>query len=211
VVGLTGARFGGAAGRRSRAAVEPPEADDAVTPGAQIPSLLRHLCQKQEAQDPEQEAAEGSATQLPPGPQQADPQPEIAPRPVPRSDEAERVDGTDWDTSKETYELVRPYSLTEGRTVSCVALAVEALVSATGHPPDPVARPEYRRILELCATPHSVAELAALLSMPLGVARVLLGDLVAAGHVAVHRTVGSAEAVPDFALLQRVRTGLQRL
>jgi hypothetical protein len=141
----------------------------------------------------------------PPGQQQAVPPPEIAPPPVPEPD------GAGWDTSKETYDLVRPYSLTEGRTAACVDLAIETLISATGRLPDPVARPEHRTILRLCATPHSVAELAALLSMPLAVARVLLGDLAAAGSVAVHRTTGSADAAPDVALMQRVLTGLQRL
>jgi hypothetical protein len=143
----------------------------------------------------------------PPGQQQAVPPPEIAPPPEPKPDEA---GAADWDTSKETYDLVRPYSLTEGRNASCVDLAVGTLVSATGHPPNSVARPEHHTLLRLCATPHSVAELAALLSMPLGVARVLLGDLAAAGSIAVHRTVGSAEAAPDVALMQRVLTALQR-
>ncbi len=47
--------------------------------------------------------------------------------------------------------------------------------------------------------------------MPLGVARVVLGDLAAAGSVAVHRTVGSADAASDVALMQRVLAGLHRL
>jgi Protein of unknown function (DUF742) len=208
VVGLTGARFGGAAGRRSRAAVEPPEEGDAVAPGARGPSILRLWRHQQEAQNSEQQAAEAIAAQLPPGPRQAVPQPEIAPPPALKPHQA---GGADWDTSKETYDLVRPYSWTRGRTTSCVDLAVETLVSATGRPLDPLAGPEHRTILRLCATPHSVAELAALLSMPLGVARVLLGDLAAAGSIAVHRTVGSADAATDVALMQRVLVGLQRL
>jgi hypothetical protein len=208
VVGLTGARFGGAAGRRSRAAVEPPEEGDAVAPGAQGPSILRRWRHKQEVRNSEQQAAEVIAAQPPPSQQQAVPQPETPPPPVLKPDEA---GGADWGTSKETYDLVRPYSWTRGRTTSCVDLAVETLVSATGRPLDPVAGPEHRTILRLCATPHSVAELAALLPMPLGVARVLLGDLAAAGSVAVHRTVGSADAAPDVALMQRVLAGLQRL
>jgi hypothetical protein len=209
VVGLTGARFGGAAGRRSRAALEPPEEGDAAAPGARGPAILRRWRHQQEAQNSEQQqAAEAVAAQPPPDPQQAVPQPEIAPPPVLKPDEA---GGADWGTSKETYDLVRPYSWTRGRTTSCVDLAVETLVSATGRPLDPVAGPEHRTILRLCATPHSVAELAALLSMPLGVARVLLGDLAAAGSVAVHRTVGSADVTTDVALMQRVLVGLQRL
>jgi len=198
VVGLTGARFGGAAGRRSRAAVEPPEEDDAVAPGTRVSSVVSRGRHKQPEQPPEQQAV---------------PQPEIAP-PVPApawADGTGCVDESSGDTFKETSVLVRPYSWTGGRTAPRVALPVETLVSATGHPPDPVARPEHRTILGLCATPRSVAELAALLKMPLGVARVLLGDLAAAGSVVVHRTAGSADAAPDVALMQRVLTGLRRL
>jgi len=218
VVGLTGARFGGAAGRRSRAAVEPPEEDDAVAPGTRVSSILSRGRHKQPEQPPEQQAAEATGAQLPPnqrpsGQQQAVPQPEIPPS-VPAPDWVDRtgcVEGTSGDTFKETSVLVRPYSWTGGRTAPRVALTIETLVSATGRPPDPVARPEHRTVLGLCATPRSVAELAALLKMPLGVARVLLGDLAAAGSVVVHRTAGSADAAPDVALMQRVLTGLRRL
>lgn len=191
VVGQTGARFGGAAGRRSRAPVEPPEERDAVA--------AQHRGTDQQV-DPGQQVAEAANAQRAP-------QPKIAP-PVPEPD---GVNDVDWGRSKETYDLVRPYSWTGGRTASRVDLAVETLVSATGRAPDPPAGPEHRTILRLCATPHSVAELAALLSMPLGVARVLLGDLAAAGSVAIHRTVGTADAAPDVALMQRVLNGLQRL
>ena len=125
--------------------------------------------------------------------------------------EPDWVDQADGDTSKQTCDLVRPYFWTGGRTTSRVTLAIETLVSATGRPVGPAAPMEHRTVLELCATPHSVAELAALLKVPLGVARVVLGDLAAAGNVAVHRTVGSADAASDVALMQRVLAGLQRL
>ncbi len=241
VVGQTGARFGGTAGRRRRAAVEPPDEDDAVATqhqqgdqvvgqtGARFPSLLsgwRHKLEEQDDEQPdheqparqqpdrEQPAVEAIGAQRPAGQQQAGrvgaAQPEIAP-PVLEPDGSDEAEGTDWDRSKESYDLVRPYFWTGGRTAARVDLAVETLVSATGRPPDPPARPEHRTILRLCATPHSVAELAALLSIPLGVARVLLGDLAATGSVAVHRTVGAADAGPDVALMQRVLNGLQRL
>jgi hypothetical protein len=85
------------------------------------------------------------------------------------------------------------------------------LVSATDQPIDPTAPPEHSTILMLCAAPRSVAELAALVSIPLGVARVVLGDMAEAGSVVVHRSVSSADAFPDVALMQRVLNGLQRL
>ncbi len=230
MVGLTGARFGGAAGRRRRAAIEPPEEDGASAAhdpnedqvvgqtGARFPPFLSRWRHKQQEQDPEQQAAESTGIPAP-AEQEAVPPPEITPpvsepervfEPAPVS-EPERVGGAGWDPPKETYGLVRPYSLTGGRTASHVDLAIETLVSATGQAADSAARPEHSAILRLCATPRSVAELAALLKMPLGVARVLLGDLAAAGSVAVHRTAGSADAAPDVALMRRVLTGLRRL
>ena len=225
VVGLTGARFGGAAGRRRRAAVEPPDKDDAVgtshhsegqvvgLTGARFPAIFNRWRDAGgellpvHQQDAQQQAPDATGVQRPPGQQQAAPQPAIT-APVP---EIDWVHHADCDTSTQACELVRPYFWTRGRTASPVNLAVETLVSATGRPADPAAPAEHRTILGLCATPHSVAELAALLKMPLGVARVVLGDLAAAGSVAVHRTVGSADAASDVALMQRVLAGLQRL
>ncbi len=85
--------------------------------------------------------------------------------------------------------------------------AVEALVTAAGPPrPEPV---EHARIRALCARPRSVAEVAALTGVPLGVARVLLGDMLTAGAVSVHRTADAGG--PDLALMERVLSGLRRL
>ena len=121
------------------------------------------------------------------------------------------VGRADWSTLRKTSQLVRPYSWTGGRTTPPVTLEVETLVSATGRPADPAGPAEHRTILGLCAKPRSVAELAALLKMPLGVTRVLLGDLAAAGNVAIHRTAAPADTAADVALMQRVIASLQRL
>ncbi|MCE6996698.1 DUF742 domain-containing protein [Saccharothrix sp. S26] len=110
--------------------------------------------------------------------------------------------------------LVRPYAWTGGRTSSGYDLRLETLVSLEE---DGIAialresTSEQRSIVELCATyPRSVAEVSALLSVPLGVARVLLGDLIAMGVVAVHDNA-AAPAGPDFTLLERVLVGLRNL
>ena len=67
--------------------------------------------------------------------------------------------------------------------------------------------------MELCQYPHSVAEIAALLPVPLGVARVLIGDLAAGRLVQVHvRAAGTtADDRPSVTLLERIRDGLLRL
>src|SRR5690349_20336245 len=92
--------------------------------------------------------------------------------------------------------LVRPYALTRGRTRSGRGdLALEALVRGVDGASDPASTPERRRILELStASLLSVAELSAHLSLPLGVVRVLVGDLADEGLLVVH--TGSPSAAP---------------
>jgi hypothetical protein len=108
---------------------------------------------------------------------------------------------------------VRPYAWTRGRTKSGLDLAIEALVSTSQRGRDQMGllQMEHRSVAELCEQTRSVAEVAALLSLPLGVARVLLGDMVGLGVVTVHQTASSAGNVPDLALMERVLSGLRRL
>ncbi|MDN5861175.1 MAG: DUF742 domain-containing protein [Pseudonocardia sp.] len=108
---------------------------------------------------------------------------------------------------------VRPYTWTGGRTKSGLELAIEALVSTSRRGRDQLAllQVEHRAIAELCSETRSVAEVAALMKVPLGVARVLLGDMAGLGVVTVHQTTGSTGNVPDMALMERVLSGLRRL
>ncbi|GEL20487.1 DUF742 domain-containing protein [Pseudonocardia asaccharolytica] len=108
---------------------------------------------------------------------------------------------------------VRPYAWTRGRTKSGFDLAIETLVSTSpmGRSQFGLLQMEHRSVAELCAEPRSVAEVAALLSLPLGVARVLLGDMAGLGVVIVHQTASSAGSAPDLALMERVLSGLRRL
>ncbi len=77
--------------------------------------------------------------------------------------------------------LVRPYAMTGGRTRPRYQLAIEALVSTTADPMHLSGLlPEHQRICTLCREVKSVAEVSALLSMPLGVARILVADLAEA-------------------------------
>jgi Protein of unknown function (DUF742) len=108
---------------------------------------------------------------------------------------------------------VRPYTWTRGRTRSGLDLAIEALVSTSQRGRDQMGllQVEHRAVAELCEQTRSVAEVAALLSLPLGVARVLLGDMAGLGVVTVHQTASSAGNKPDLALMERVLSGLRRL
>ncbi|MFI8437574.1 DUF742 domain-containing protein [Streptomyces sp. NPDC079020] len=110
--------------------------------------------------------------------------------------------------------LVRPYAMTGGRTRPRYQLAIEALVSTTADPSRLQGQlPEHQRICRLCIEIKSVAEISALLSIPLGVTRILVADLAEAGLVAIHQP-GGDEAVggqPDVTLLERVLSGLRKL
>lgn len=108
---------------------------------------------------------------------------------------------------------VRPYTWTRGRTKSGLDLAIETLVSTSQRGRDQMGllQMEHRSIAEMCEQTKSVAEVAALMALPLGVARVLLGDMAGLGVVTVHQTTSSAGSTPDLALMERVLSGLRRL
>ncbi|WNI19811.1 DUF742 domain-containing protein [Streptomyces sp. ITFR-21] len=110
--------------------------------------------------------------------------------------------------------LVRPYAMTGGRTRPRYQLAIEALVSTAADPERLRGQlPEHQRICLLCREVKSVAEISALLSIPLGVVRILVADLAEAGLVAIHQPGGDAAAggQPDVTLLERVLSGLRKL
>ncbi|MFD7653428.1 DUF742 domain-containing protein [Actinosynnema sp. NPDC059797] len=188
-VGATGARFGSAALRRS----------------------LEDRHEEQEGQEGQLERPEGHRREHPlPGPEpDADTRPMIpagrAPEPeVPAESVVEEFSGP----------LVRPYAWTGGRTSASYDLRLETLISLEG---DGIAvalresTSEQRSIVELCALgPRSVAEVSAVLSVPLGVARVLVGDLIGMGVVAAHDNA-AAPGGPDLVLLERVLAGLRNL
>ncbi|MFE0023884.1 DUF742 domain-containing protein [Amycolatopsis sp. NPDC059021] len=118
----------------------------------------------------------------------------------------------------EETAIVRPYALTGGRTRANYALELETLIStkdyaASGGLPEGAAdRIETISIMEECRTPRSVAEIAAALRVPLGVARVLISDAADAGLVTVHRTIsGNDGAEAHLVLMERVLSGLRRL
>ncbi|HTE67608.1 MAG TPA: DUF742 domain-containing protein [Actinomycetes bacterium] len=109
---------------------------------------------------------------------------------------------------------VRPYAMTAGRTHGGEGLAIETLVSITPMGRDllPGLRLEPRAIALLCQRPLAVAEVAARLDVPLGVARVLVADLAADGLLTVQQPArGDAGDRPGRALLERVLDGLRAI
>src|SRR5262245_6458664 len=91
--------------------------------------------------------------------------------------------------------VVRPYAMTHGRTppsrgeFDLITIVVAIQQTATAQPgygfapehgpgPELDFAPEHLTILRRCQRPTSVAELASRLDLPVGIVRVLLGDLL---------------------------------
>lgn len=113
----------------------------------------------------------------------------------------------------ESSGLVRPYFRTRGRTRPSQELAVEALVSTSerGRAIGRVKVPEHRSICSLCLDTRSVAEVAAYLRLPLGVVRVLIGDVAGLGLVLVHSATSVVGDRPSIEFMERVLSGLRRI
>ncbi|MGX4693845.1 DUF742 domain-containing protein [Streptomyces sp. JNUCC 63] len=124
--------------------------------------------------------------------------------------------GSQW-YDHEAGPLVRPYAMTGGRTkpgptgVRFDLIALVALDPGAPGMDDDALGPEHRLLIELCRTEtQSVAELAAGADLPVGVVRVLLGDLLELGRVTVSRPVPPAQ-LPDERILREVIAGLRAL
>jgi hypothetical protein len=117
----------------------------------------------------------------------------------------------------EAGPVVRPYAMTRGRTTSAAQHRLDLIAVVVTEPhaddpeTDPTLSPEHVDIVELCRdTSQTVAELSAELDLPIGVVRVLVGDLVESEWVHVNRPVPPAE-LPDESILRDVINGLRAL
>lgn len=149
-------------------------------------------------------------------PRPADPvpqQPTPAPRSRPQPDPVWREPGLNVDVDDDPGSLVRPYARTGGRTKPMYALELETLLSipAQARFDERSLQTDHRTICGLCRDPRSTAEVAAHLGLPLGVAKILIGDLVELGVLRVHETAVVGDAKPSMDLLQRIYQGLLEL
>ncbi|MEM7096440.1 MAG: DUF742 domain-containing protein [Actinomycetota bacterium] len=102
--------------------------------------------------------------------------------------------------------FVRPYMITGGRTVGAAGdIPIETLVVAR-QTRDGL-NPDHAMVVVLCAEPLSVAEIAVHMRQPIGVARVLVADLTASGHVEMHDTAATEGA----AIVRRLLDGIRAL
>jgi Protein of unknown function (DUF742) len=115
---------------------------------------------------------------------------------------------------EEPGRVARPYTVTGGRTrprtdqevefetlVWVAGLAVSSPMAMSAH---------WRQVVELCRQVVSLAEVAARLGLPIGVARVLVCDMAEAGLLRLQRPAHAGEGA-KVALLERVLYGLRQL
>lgn len=154
------------------------------------------------------------------------PEPEFAGRPfldagpcAPAGPPGRRADPTDGlnpgtDLSRQLRDDIRPYLMTGGRTAAAgPAVAMETVVALSRlarNGPIPRQAFERARILRRCQQPCSVAELAARLDIPLGVATVLVTDLITEGLLDAS-TARREQQAHDVEFLKRLIAGVSAL
>ena len=105
--------------------------------------------------------------------------------------------------------LIRSYTITAGRTATTVDLPMEATLRLQAGAEAPVLTPSAAQVLEVCDR-KSVAEVSALTKMPIGVARVLLGDLIEQGLVRIQATITEKTSTDErLELIERTLRGLR--
>jgi hypothetical protein len=108
----------------------------------------------------------------------------------------------------------RPYTLTGGRTRGRIELPIEVTVQAlvSSDELDWAAGDVRTVIVRLCRGRPSIAEISSYADLPIGVTRVLVGDLVDSGHLRVHATLTDRSTVSERRrLIERTLGGLRAL
>ncbi|GAA2333884.1 hypothetical protein GCM10010170_013300 [Dactylosporangium salmoneum] len=110
--------------------------------------------------------------------------------------------------------LVRPYAMTRGRTEPTHEIAIEAvlLTMRQGVEASRYAGRDRQLIASFCNDrAQSLAEIAARLSVPLGVARVLVADMITEGILTLHEPLEAGDTAERVNILERVLIGLRNL
>lgn len=111
-------------------------------------------------------------------------------------------------------QLIRPYAVTRGRTEPIREVALEAILLTTpsGRQEAAFAGRDKHRIASLCdGRALSLAEISSYLQMPLGVARVLVAEMVRDGLLALHDPGVIQDYDERMDLLDGVLAGLRKL
>jgi hypothetical protein len=116
--------------------------------------------------------------------------------------------------TQRTPNPARPYTLTGGRTRAPIDIPIEAtgetLVS-TGEV-DWAPGDVRTVILRLCRDRPSIAEISSYAGLPIGVTRVMVGDLGESDRLRVHTTLTDRSTAPERRrLIERTLVGLRAL
>ena len=107
---------------------------------------------------------------------------------------------------------VRAYAMTGGRSHISVHLEFETMLQATADGREALTAVRFERadIVRQCQRdPQSVAELSALLRVPIGVVRVVASDLIAEGYLEAFHP--STDVADDVLLITRLIAGVRAL
>jgi hypothetical protein len=116
--------------------------------------------------------------------------------------------------TKRSPNRARPYTLTGGRTRARIELPIEVTVETLVSNGEVDWAPGDARtvIVQLCRDRPSIAEISSYADLPIGVTRVLVGDLVESGHLRVHATLTDDSTVSERRrLIERTLDGLRAL
>jgi hypothetical protein len=118
------------------------------------------------------------------------------------------------DKTNRSPNPARPYTLTGGRTRAEIELPIEVTVETVASRGELDWAPGDVRtvIVRLCHARPSIAEISSYADLPIGVTRVLVGDLVESGHLRVHATLTDrSTATERRRLIERTLDGLRAL
>ena len=105
--------------------------------------------------------------------------------------------------------LIRPYTVSNGRTEPTTRMELLSMVIATGRRPQGQLGPEHAQALGLCGSFTTVAEVAARLSLPAVVTKILLSDLVDWGVVDTRAPDPMADST-NLTVLEAILDALER-
>jgi len=105
--------------------------------------------------------------------------------------------------------LVRPYTVSNGRTRPSTHMELLSTVMATGLRPRDQLGPDHAAALGYCNRATTVAEVAARLKLPAVVTKIVLSDLVDSGALTT-RAPGPMAEPSDTAILEDILDALQR-
>ncbi|GAQ58896.1 DUF742 domain-containing protein [Streptomyces acidiscabies] len=119
-----------------------------------------------------------------------------------------------WSEASGGGRYLRPYAITGGRTrhsQHAFTLITQIVSRSVADTDQEAVAPEAAKILELCRDRAvAIAEIAALIDLPVSVVKILCGDLLNTSLILVQSPPGK-ESQPDVELIERVMDAIRQL